>query len=217
MNKKPLDKMSKRHKKEAYRGWKQKQKVWEEYRETVRADRNWGRKSKTLKELNAARDVEGNKKTFYRCVDDKRMAGKNVSFPWKETGDLAIQDMEKVEVLHAYFVSIFTSKVSSHTTQVTGGKDRDWGNEPSAAGKNQVSEHLWNLKVHKSMGPDEFLRVLADKEAGPFSITFEKFWQPSGLLTDWKRENITPLVKRGIRRTQGAAGQSVFPVGPARS
>lgn len=49
------------------------------------------------------------------------MAGKNVSLLWKETGDLVAQDMEKVEVLHAFFVSAFTSKLSSHTTQVTGG------------------------------------------------------------------------------------------------
>ncbi|GAB0208055.1 hypothetical protein GRJ2_003271200 [Grus japonensis] len=53
-------------KKEAYRGWKQGQVAWEEYRETVRAARDQVRKAKALIELNLARDVKGNKKSFYR-------------------------------------------------------------------------------------------------------------------------------------------------------
>lgn len=130
-----------------------------------------------------SRDVEGNKKT-YRCVDEKRKAGKNVSLLWKDTGDLVIHDMKKAEVLHAFFVSALTSKASSHTTQGIGGTGRAWGNEPSTAGKDQVPEPLRNLKVHKSMGPDEILRELADEVAKPLSITFEKLWQPSEVLTD---------------------------------
>lgn len=97
----------------------------EKHRETVQANRNPVRKPKTLKELNQTRDVESNKKTFCRCIDGKRMAGKNVSLLWQERGDLVTRDMEKAEVFHAFFVSVFTSKVSSHTPQVTGGTGRD--------------------------------------------------------------------------------------------
>ena len=67
MNKELLDKL--KHKKEAYRGWKQGQVAWEEYREIVRAARDQVRKAK---ELNLARDIKGNKKRFYRYVGDKR-------------------------------------------------------------------------------------------------------------------------------------------------
>ena len=57
----------------------------------------------------------------------------------KETGDLVTWDMERAEVLNDFFASVFTSKCSSHTTQVTEGKGRDWENEePPTAGEDQV-------------------------------------------------------------------------------
>jgi len=55
-----------------------------------------------------------------------------------------------------FFASVFTGKPSSLTTQVTEGKGKDWENEElTTIGEDQVSEHLRNPKVHKSMGPDE--------------------------------------------------------------
>ena len=62
MNKKLLAKL--KQKKEAYRGWKQGQVAWEDYREIVQVAREQVRKAKALTELNLARDVKGNKKAF---------------------------------------------------------------------------------------------------------------------------------------------------------
>lgn len=54
--------------------------------------------------------------------------------------------------LSYFFVSVFTSKCSSHTTQVAEGETRDWKNElPSA--EDQVREHRRNLMVPKSIKP----------------------------------------------------------------
>ncbi|GAB0205261.1 mitochondrial enolase superfamily member 1 [Grus japonensis] len=154
MNKELLGKV--KCKKEAYRGWKQGQVAWEEYRETVRAARDHVRKAKALTELNLARDVKGNRKSFYRYVSDKRKTRENVGPLQNETGDLVTQYMEKAEVLNDFFASVFTSKVSCHVAQVTEGKGRDWENEElPTVGEDQVQEYLRNLKVHKSMGSDE--------------------------------------------------------------
>ena len=154
MNKELLDKL--KQKKEAYRGWKQGQVAWEEYREIARVAREQDRKAKALTELNLAWDVEGNKKAFYRYVSDRRQTRENVDPLRKEAGELVTRDVEKAEVLNDFFASLFNSKCSSHTAQAAECKGGDWENEePPTIAEDQVQDCLRNLKVHKSMEPDD--------------------------------------------------------------
>lgn len=50
------------------------------------------RKAKSQTELNLARDIKGNQKSFCKCITNKRKTRENVNPLWKETGDLVTQD-----------------------------------------------------------------------------------------------------------------------------
>ena len=63
-----------RAKKGAYKLWKQARVTWEEYRDAVWTCRRGIRKAKAQAELNLARDVKNNRKTFYKYIDQKREA-----------------------------------------------------------------------------------------------------------------------------------------------
>lgn len=86
-------------------------------------------------------------------------------------------------------------------------KGRDWDNEePLAVGDDEFQNHLNNLNVHKSTGPDEMhLKVwkkLAEVHV-PLSIIFEMLSQSLEVPADLKRGNLTFLeIKKELPDSQ---------------
>ena len=73
--------------------------------------------------------------------------------------------------------------------------------------EDQVSDHLRNINVHKSMGPDEMhpgvLRVLPDGVTKPHFITSERSRKSGEVPGDWRKGNIVPIFKKGKKEDPG--------------
>ncbi|CAM4574228.1 unnamed protein product [Lepidochelys olivacea] len=187
-----------KHKKEAYKKWKIGQMTREEYKNVARACRNEIRRAKSHLALQLARDVKSNKKGFFRYVGNKKKAKKSVGPLLNEGGNLVTEDVEKANVLNAFFASVFLNKVSSQTA-LLGNTAWGVGGQPSVE-KEVVRDYLEKLEVHKSMGPDALHpRVLKELVA----IIFENSWQLGEVPDDWKKANVVPIFKKGKKEDPG--------------
>ncbi|GAB0207914.1 mitochondrial enolase superfamily member 1 [Grus japonensis] len=70
-----------------------------------------------------------------------------------------------------------------------------------------VRDQLYQLNVHKSMGPDgihpRVLKELADVTAGPLSIIYQSSQEFGEVPADWKLANVIPIYKKGMREDPG--------------
>lgn len=115
-------------------------------------------------------------------------------------------DEEQIEVLNSLFASAFTD-TSFHTSQVDGTQGSICGSKVTpAAREGLVWDHLRDLNILESMGPDEVqarvFRELAKVIAKPLSVVFEKSWQSGDVLGVWKNANMEPIFKKGERSYQ---------------
>jgi len=106
--------------------WKEGQATWEEYRKVVRACRDAMRKAKAHLELNLARDVEDNKKGFFKYISSKRKTRENVGPLLDEMGALVTEEAEKAELLNAFFASVFTAKAGPQESQALEVRKKAW-------------------------------------------------------------------------------------------
>ncbi|KFV47152.1 hypothetical protein N328_11288, partial [Gavia stellata] len=78
---------------------------------------------------------------------------------------------------------------------------------PPTVREDQVRDQLRNLKINRSMGPDEthpsVLRELAEVVAKPLSMIFEKSWQSGELPSYWRKENIAPIFTKDRKEDPG--------------
>ncbi|KAK4808189.1 hypothetical protein QYF61_001221 [Mycteria americana] len=70
-----------------------------------------------------------------------------------------------------------------------------------------VSDLLYHLDIHKSMGPDEIhprvLKELAEMLTKPLSIIYQQSWLTGEVLVDWRLANVTPIFKKGQKEDPG--------------
>jgi len=189
-------------KRKVYGMWKEGQATWEEYRNVVRACRETMRKAEAHLELNLARDVKDNKKDF----SSKQKTRKNVGLLLNEVGALVMGDAVRVELLNAFFASVFSAKTSPQASQSLEVREKAWRKEDLLlVEKDWVRDHLSKLDIYKSMGLDgmqpRVLRELADVITKPLSIIFERSWRTEG-PENWRKASVTPVFKKGKKEDQ---------------
>ncbi|CAM5107999.1 unnamed protein product [Eretmochelys imbricata] len=177
----------------------------EEYKNIAWACRSEIRKAKSHLELQLARDVKSNKKGFFRYVSNKKKVKESVGPLLNEGGNLVTENVEKANVLNAFFASVFTNKVSSQTA-ARGSTAWGGGDQPSVE-KEMVQDYLEKLDEHKSMGPDalhpRMLKELAHVIAEPLAIIFENSWQSGEVPVNWKKANVVLIFKKGKEEDPG--------------
>ncbi|CAM4497290.1 unnamed protein product [Caretta caretta] len=137
--------------------------------------------------------------------NNKKKARESVGPLLNEGGNLVTEDVEKANVLNAFFASVFTNKDSSQTAALG---ITTWGvdGQPSVK-KEVVRDYLEKLDMYKSMGPDELhprvLKELAAVIAEPLAIIFENSWQTGEVPDDWKKANVVPIFKKGKKEDPG--------------
>lgn len=124
-------------------------------------------------------------------VCDKMKTRENRAPLYKEKGNLVFWDLEMVEMVNNFFVSVFTGKCSSHTAWAihTEGKGKDCKNkELPAVREDQIWDHLRIKMMHKPMEPDKTNLWVPRKqveEVAKLLPIFEKPLQFPGVLSDW--------------------------------
>ncbi|CAM5128003.1 unnamed protein product, partial [Eretmochelys imbricata] len=142
---------------------------------------------------------------FFGYVSNKKKVKESVGPLLNEGGNLVTEDVEKANVLNAFFASVFMNKVSSQTTAL-GSTAWGEGDQPSVE-KEVVRDYLEKLDEHKSMGPNALhprvLKELADVIAEPLAIIFENSWRSGEVPDDWKKANVVPIFKKGKKEDPG--------------
>ncbi|KAK4831141.1 LOW QUALITY PROTEIN: hypothetical protein QYF61_015444 [Mycteria americana] len=185
-------------KKKLYDLWKQGQALQEEYRAEAKAQL----------ELKLASVVSDNKKGIFKCVNSKRWSKESTALILVEDSNLTSRDEEKAEAFNVCFAPVFDNTDRPWAARFPESEDHECGNSDFPfVDAEIVRDQLYQLNVHKSMGPDgihpRVLKEQADVMEGLLSIIYQRSWETGEIPADWKPANVIPICKKGVREDPG--------------
>ena len=133
--------------------------------------------------------VSDNRKGFFKYVNSKRRSKENIGPIPVEDGHLTNRDEEKAEAFNVFFASVFSNTDRSWAAQSPESEGQECGNSDFPFVDTEiVRDQLYQLNVHKSMGPDgihpRVLKELVDVVARPLSIIYQRSWESGEVPAD---------------------------------
>ena len=163
------------------------------------------KKAKKRFEKLLAKGIKRDSKSFYAYVRSKNKTKVTVNQLGKTSGELTVDDGEVVEQFNEYFATVFTEEDTASSPQahiMFQGLDADRCTEVKFT-EEDVKNKLKNLRVDKSMGPDNLsprlLREVCENIGYPLYILFRKSLSEGAVPQDWRTANVTPIYKAGSR------------------
>lgn len=206
-----LDEKTLRKRKEKSRAWRKyrRTKVEADYKIYARARnqlRNLTRSAHKRVERGVVKEARSNPKRFWKYVNSKsKMRGVIPELKvanGNNGSEMTKSDVEKAEVLSAFFSSVFTPESNEELPAFivpNNEKYMSW----SSIKMEEVKFKLDNLNVNKSTGPDSIpprvLYELRNELANPITILFNSSVEGGYVPKEWKLANVSPIFKKGSK------------------
>jgi hypothetical protein len=158
-------------------------------------------------EKDLAKNIKTNPKAFWKYVNSKTKVRGGIDDLTKDDGTTASSDEDKAQTLNDFFSSVFTVEDLNTIPDIDPYYTGDHPLNDFKTTPDQVYKKLAKLKSDKAAGPDgmhpRVLKELAPVISTPLSIVFNKSLEAGQLPQIWKEATVTPLHKKGSKKTPG--------------
>ena len=153
-------------------------------------------------EKKLAKDIEENRRGFFKYVNSKLTIRPEISALLDENGELKHDEKEMSNICNKYFHLVFNRPTENEVMpEMDTVCDEDISNIEITA--EMVKTKLVGLNRFKGSGPDNIhphvLKETASSVCFPLSTIFKDSLQSGETPDDWRKANITPIFKKGDR------------------
>ena len=157
-------------------------------------------------------EIKSNPKSFWRYVQSKNKFRQGIGDLEKPDGTIANDDADKAETLNLFFASVFTKEDLSLVPALDL-RICDKQLDTVCFNYENVKKAIMRLDQSKSPGPDNIhnriLKELMDDISRPLAHLFNKSMASGVVCDSWKEANVTPILRKEIKRNQEIIVQSV--------
>ena len=165
------------------------------------------RKTKSQFEKQIAKDCKSNPKFFWKYVQEKSKQTTGISPLDKGDGVFVNDDIDKADVLNAFFSSVFTREDTNNVPEAKEGTESKNIYLTDIVITPRIKDKLKQLNNCTAQGPDgippRVLKEVSENLAIPLSILFNKSLEKGLIPADWKQAEVVAVFKKGTKSDPG--------------